>query len=87
MPQQNGVAERKNHHLLETVHILLFAAKLPNYLWEEAARTAIYLINRMPTKSLAKTIPFGRYFGINPISLIFVHLDVLPFYMFKNDQN
>jgi hypothetical protein len=65
-PQQNGIAERKNRHLLETVRMLLFDAKLPSYLWEEAARTANYLTNRMPTIALLKTTPFGRYFRQKP---------------------
>jgi hypothetical protein len=61
-PQQNGVAEHKNRHLLETVRTLLFDAKLPSYLWEEATRKTNYLTNRMPTKALLKTTPFGKYF-------------------------
>jgi transposase InsO family protein len=36
-PQQNGLAERKNRHLYETMRSLLFGANLPAYLWGEAA--------------------------------------------------
>jgi transposase InsO family protein len=32
-PQQNGVAERKNRHLLEVVRASLFEAHLPHHFW------------------------------------------------------
>ncbi|WJZ83314.1 hypothetical protein VitviT2T_003006 [Vitis vinifera] len=45
-PQQNGVAEQKNRHLLEVVHASLIAAKTPISYWGEAITSAAYLINR-----------------------------------------
>ncbi|RVW18959.1 Retrovirus-related Pol polyprotein from transposon RE1 [Vitis vinifera] len=45
-PQQNGVAERKNWHLLEVVRASLIAAKTPISYWGEAITSAAYLINR-----------------------------------------
>jgi hypothetical protein len=60
-PQQNGIVERKNCHLLETMRSLLFGAKLPTYLWEEAARTANYISNRVPTRALYRITPHQRY--------------------------
>ncbi|RVW74757.1 Retrovirus-related Pol polyprotein from transposon RE1 [Vitis vinifera] len=45
-PQQNGVAERKNRHLLEVVRASLIAAKTPISYWGEAITSAAYLINR-----------------------------------------
>ncbi|RVW25069.1 Retrovirus-related Pol polyprotein from transposon RE1 [Vitis vinifera] len=44
-PQQNGVAERKNRHLLEVVRASLIAAKIPISYWGEAITSAAYLIN------------------------------------------
>ena len=32
-PQQNGVAERKNRHLLEVTRTLLFEMCVPNFFW------------------------------------------------------
>ncbi|RVW53455.1 hypothetical protein CK203_083782 [Vitis vinifera] len=32
-PQQNGVAERKNRHLLEVARCLMFSSNVPNYFW------------------------------------------------------
>ncbi|KAL6335937.1 hypothetical protein AAG906_003562 [Vitis piasezkii] len=45
-PQQNGVAKRKNWHLLEVVRASLIAAKTPISYWGEAITSAAYLINR-----------------------------------------
>nr|CAN62086.1 hypothetical protein VITISV_035123 [Vitis vinifera] len=51
-PQQNGVAERKNRHLLEVVRASLIAAKIPISYWGEAITSATYLINRVPSSPI-----------------------------------
>ena len=51
-PQQNGVAERKNRHLLEMVRATLFEANMPLYFWGESHTTASYIINRIPSRNL-----------------------------------
>lgn len=65
-PQQNGIAERKNRHLCETMRTLLFGANLPTILWEEALRTSNYIGNRMPHRALHKITPFQRFTGNKP---------------------
>ncbi|XP_059599016.1 uncharacterized protein LOC132255176 [Vitis vinifera] len=57
-PQQNGVAERKNHHLLKVVRASLFGAHMPTNYWGEAVTTAVYLINRVSSSSLQFQTPF-----------------------------
>ena len=52
-PQQNGVAERKNRHLLEMVRASLIEAHIPLYYWGEALTLPAYLIiNRLPSRTL-----------------------------------
>ena len=56
-PQQNGVAERKNRIILEMARALMLESKVPTFFWPEAVATAIYLLNRLPTKILHKQTP------------------------------
>ena len=55
---QNGVAERKNRHLLETARALMFQMKVPKQFWADAVSTACFLINRMPIVVLKGDIPY-----------------------------
>jgi transposase InsO family protein len=56
-PQQNGVAGRKNGHLLDQTRAMLFQNKVPKKYWGEAVLTATYLINRLPSSVLASQTP------------------------------
>ena len=42
-PQQNGVAERKNRTIMEAARTMLNDQDMPMDLWEEAARTSVYV--------------------------------------------
>ena len=56
-PQQNGVAERKNMHILETTRALLIGAHIPQHYWVEAMTYAVYLMNRMPSQVFSFRTP------------------------------
>ncbi|XP_057749111.1 retrovirus-related Pol polyprotein from transposon RE1 isoform X1 [Arachis stenosperma] len=60
-PQQNGIAERKNKHLLEVARAIMFEGNVPKYLWGDAVLTAAYLINRMPTRVLNYCTPLDTF--------------------------
>ena len=62
-PPQNGVAERKNRHLLEVARSLMFQMNVPKYLWSEAVMTAAYLINLMPSRILGMKAPIELLLG------------------------
>jgi transposase InsO family protein len=51
-PQQNGVAERLNRTITETVRCLRLNAELPKIFWAEAVDMACYIINRSPRVAL-----------------------------------
>lgn len=65
-PQQNGLAERKNRHLLDVVRTLLLETSVPSKFWVEALATAVYLINRLPSKLLNMESPFYRLHAKHP---------------------
>ena len=71
-PSQNGVAERKNIHLLEITRALLFQMHVPKHFWADAVSTACFLINRMPSfvldwATLFQTLfPHKSLFPIEP---------------------
>ena len=65
-PQQNGVAERMNRTLVESVRSMLIDAHLPHKFWAEALSTAVYLRNRSPTKAVEDKTPYEAWSGGRP---------------------
>ena len=49
VPAQNGVAERKHRHILDTTRALLLVTSVPSEFWAEALLIAVHLINRVPS--------------------------------------
>jgi hypothetical protein len=64
--QQNGSAERKQCHIVETGLSLLAHASIPLKFWDEAFQTATYLINRFPSKIINDSSPLERLFHQTP---------------------
>ena len=61
-PDQNSVAERRNQTLMDMVRSMRSNTKLPQCLWSEALKMALYILNRVPTKVVPKT-PFELFKG------------------------
>ncbi|CAJ2636761.1 unnamed protein product [Trifolium pratense] len=70
-PEQNGVSERRNRSIMEMARCMLHEKDLPKQFWAEAANTAVYLQNRLPTKVLKDKTPFEAWYGYKP-SLTFL---------------
>ncbi|KAF2324207.1 hypothetical protein GH714_010042 [Hevea brasiliensis] len=64
-PQQNGCAERKHRHIVETGLAMLNFATLPLDYWDFAFETAAYVINRIVTPLIHKS-PYEKLFGALP---------------------
>ena len=57
IPQENGVAERRNHTLFEMVRSMMAQANLPISFWGDALLTVAYILNHVPSK-LVPTTPY-----------------------------
>ena len=71
-PQQNSVSERRNQTLMDMVRSMLSKSIVPVSLWMYALKTVMYLLNRVPSKTVQKT-PFELWTGRKP-SLRHMHV-------------
>ena len=68
-PEQNGVAQRKHRHSMETGLTLLLNANLPLFLCVEVFLIAVVFINRLPSSVIKMVNPFVKlFFGNNLIT-------------------
>jgi transposase InsO family protein len=65
-PQQNGVAERKNHTLIKMVKIMLDEYKASDRFWAEAINTACHATKRLYLHKLLKKISYELLTGNKP---------------------
>ena len=64
--QQNGRAERKLRHILDTIRALLLFAKVPTPFWGEAALNVVHTINRIPSAIIHNQTPYKSLFRSPP---------------------
>ena len=65
-PEQNGVAERKHRHIVETARSILLSAYVPSDFWGEAVLTAVNLINKIPSSHCSGLSPFEKLYRYAP---------------------
>jgi transposase InsO family protein len=65
-PQQNGVVERRNQTVLAMARSMMKAKAVLAWLWGEAVMTAVFLLNRAPTRSLVGRTPYEAWYGQKP---------------------
>lgn len=74
--QQNGSAERKHRHIIEMGLTHLAHASMPLKFWDEAFLTAVFLINRLPSKVINHETPLVAYTVRNRTTPSYGHLGV-----------
>lgn len=65
-PAQNGRVERKHRPVTETGLAMLFHSHTPLKFWVDAFNSAVYVINRLPSKVLNDKSPFELLFSTAP---------------------
>lgn len=63
---QNGVAERFNRTIMDTVRSMLHHANLADSFWPLAVQAATYVKNRCPTSALQHMTPHQAWYGHRP---------------------
>lgn len=64
--EQNGFVERRHRHVVETGLTLLAQSGVPSRFWHFAYDTAVYLINRMPSRTASNVSPLEHAFSHKP---------------------
>jgi len=65
-PEQNGLAEQQHRHVVDTGRTLMAHASVPTKYWSAAFRTAVFLINHLPSSAVKHKSPHKLVFGSSP---------------------
>ncbi|KAL7286323.1 hypothetical protein TKK_0019281 [Trichogramma kaykai] len=62
-PEQNGVAEQSNRHMVELARSMLSVSKMSKFIWTHACETATFLINRTGKSGVPDKTPIELWSG------------------------
>jgi GAG-pre-integrase domain/Integrase core domain len=65
-PQQNGVVKRRNQTVMAMARSMMRSMNMPAKFWGEAVTTALYILNRAPTKSVVRMTPYEAWHKQKP---------------------
>ena len=66
-PQENSVIEHRNQTVMAMVRCMLKARAVPCTFWGEVVSTAVFILNRSPTKALKNKPPYEAWHGEKPV--------------------
>jgi IS30 family transposase len=81
-PQQNDVVERRNQTVVGMARALLKRRGMYTVFWGEVVVTAVYILNRLPTKALNGRTSYEVWYGHKPAVS---HLRVFDCLAFGNE--
>ena len=84
-PENNGISERQNRHVVEIGLALLHHSGLPLTYWPHAMTTASYPINLLPTLILMYQSPYFKLHNISPNELAHITHPSAPSSPMLND--
>lgn len=67
IPQQNGVTERKNRTIMNTVRSMLAEKKVPKAFWPKAVKWCVHIQNRSLTVAVDEKTPEEAWSGVKPM--------------------
>jgi hypothetical protein len=62
-PEQTGASERDNRTIVEAAQSMVHESNHPIRFWDEAVMTAVYVLNRTGTRTLATITPFEAWYN------------------------
>lgn len=69
IPEQNGLAEWKHQHIVETGLSLMAHSSIPQKFWVDAFANAVFLNNQLPTHTLGNMYPYEKLFQKHPTKI------------------
>jgi hypothetical protein len=65
-PKQNGIVHQRNHTVVGTARSMMKSKGLPGEFWAKAVATAVYVLNRLPTKGVVGRTPYEVWHDKKP---------------------